>query len=575
MTFIQDLFERLEQENARLGQDSTAFILAQVERQNALLERDPKSIYIHSNELKTHFSTVHSLVKNNQDLGFWQCLIEDAPKVIDKLPHLLSIKLATGVPEQVRGLVWQTLSKSASLHLETVYGQLCQERSPHERIIQRDLARTFPRIEMFKKENGTGQVALKRILEAYSLYDTKVGYCQGLAFLVGPLLMNMSEVQSFCVFVRLMETYEMRSMFTLEMEGLQLRLSQFSQLFSELLPDLFVHFESHGVHPAMYASQWFLTLFAYAFPMCLVSRIYDIIFAEGAAETIMRVAIALLKKSSQTLMEIKEFEDLLDFVTTRLCLPYTDYADIIRDAMALSPRITSEKLNSLNPIENKPSRFWKKTKKVATKIQLDEACVIRHSFCSDSSLPPTPKSLEGGDRLNRALEEIRELKEDKEDLRCERDALKWTILELERSGQKKLKEQCATLTQELEIMQAKFEMMSDGQLALMDKLLKTQAEMDCMLEVQKENEAALVKALKVNQTLKSELERTKQQLDYFELENQYLINNHSQWDRRRHSLPLDIRIKEWKPPKDTKKKLKKTRASSFCDKVLLAIKPKH
>jgi hypothetical protein len=93
--------------------------------------------------------------------------------------------------------MWQAMSKSASLHLETVYDQLCKERSPQERIIQRDLARTFPRIDMFKQENGQGQSSMKRILEAYSLYDTDVGYCQGLAFLVGPLLMNVKLTSAF------------------------------------------------------------------------------------------------------------------------------------------------------------------------------------------------------------------------------------------------------------------------------------------------------------------------------------------------------------------------------------------
>lgn len=62
----------------------------------------------------------------------------------------------------------------------------------YERIIQRDLARTFPSVDMFKQEGGDGQQALERVLKAYSLYDSHVGYCQGLAFLVGPLLMNVS-----------------------------------------------------------------------------------------------------------------------------------------------------------------------------------------------------------------------------------------------------------------------------------------------------------------------------------------------------------------------------------------------
>ncbi|OBZ91398.1 Ecotropic viral integration site 5 like protein [Choanephora cucurbitarum] len=195
----QTLFDRLKEENAKLPpQDSTAFILALVERQNVLLERDPKSIYIHSNKLKANFSTVQKLVHGNMDeieedidWGFWEAVIEDSDQVALKLPHLLSLKLKSGIPSKVRGLIWQAMSKSASLHLETVYKQLCSERSPHERIIQRDLSRTFPRIDMFKQEDGHGQNAMKRILEAYSLYDTEVGYCQGLAFLVGPLLMNV------------------------------------------------------------------------------------------------------------------------------------------------------------------------------------------------------------------------------------------------------------------------------------------------------------------------------------------------------------------------------------------------
>jgi hypothetical protein len=85
------------------------------------------------------------------------------------------------------------MSQSASLNLETVYGQLIAEHSPYERIIQRDLARTFPGIDMFKQEGGYGQQSLERVLKAYSLYDSLVGYCQGLAFLVGPLLLNVGQ----------------------------------------------------------------------------------------------------------------------------------------------------------------------------------------------------------------------------------------------------------------------------------------------------------------------------------------------------------------------------------------------
>lgn len=498
MATSDDLFYRLQKENALLPpQDSTAFILAQIERQNALLEKDPKSIYIQSNELKAHFSTMQRLVQQNNnddeeeeeeiDWGFWEAVIEDSDQVALKLPHLLSIKLRSGIPSRVRGLMWQAMSKSASLHLETVYEQLCKEKSPHERIIQRDLARTFPRIDMFKQENGQGQSSMKRILEAYSLYDTDVGYCQGLAFLVGPLLMNMPEAQSFCVFVRLMETYELRSMFTLNMEGLQLRLYQFSCLLTEILPNISNHLSDSGVHAAMYASQWFLTLFAYVFPINLVTRIYDIVFAEGAAETIMRVAIAMLKRSQETILDFHEFEDILDFVTTKkLCEPYNEnYSHIIRDAMALSDIITRDRMDSLASeyemgvqplVATGKFSFWRRKRTIHNKKPDIKRSASTSGHCSsttsthaaspaaapppllkkrwssvssrrdwsyteshnDTEALPTIKSITSAEyeelkqKYQQTLNELTEVKYDKQDLESERDALKLTIAELER-----------------------------------------------------------------------------------------------------------------------------------------------
>ncbi|KAI9033806.1 rab-GTPase-TBC domain-containing protein [Phycomyces nitens] len=358
-----------------------------------MLDEDPKSVCIQSNELKAHLSTLQKLatttavdsVKDDIDWEFWSAMTEDFGRTALELPHLVSAKLRAGIPDKVRGVIWQAMSQSASLNLETMYGQLLAENSPYERIIQRDLARTFPHIEMFKQEGGDGQQALERILKAYSLYDSMVGYCQGLAFLVGPLLMNMQEQQSFCVFVRLMETYEMRSMFTLNMEGLQIRLYQFSSLLAQILPELSDHLTFHTVNAPMYASQWFLTLFAYAFPIDLVFRIYDIVFAEGAAETIMRVAIAMMKRSEDTLMEMTEFEDILDYLTTKLYNVYNDEPSmVITDAMALSGLITREKIDHLADLYVREQEEEKK--------QTEQVLAVRFNFWSKQSTSPTPKA---------------------------------------------------------------------------------------------------------------------------------------------------------------------------------------
>lgn len=188
----------------------------------------------------------------------------------------------------------------------------------------------------------------------------------------------MPEQQAFCVFVRLMETYEMRTMFTLNMEGLQLRLYQFSSLLAQILPELSDHLANHSVHAPMYASQWFLTLFAYAFPIPLVMRIYDIIFAEGAAETIMRIAIALLKRSQDQLLEMTEFEDILDLVTSKLHLAYSDDASMmINDAMELSGLITREKIDNLAELYLKEVEQEQK--------QTEQVLAVRFNFWSKQS----------------------------------------------------------------------------------------------------------------------------------------------------------------------------------------------
>lgn len=48
---------------------------------------------------------------------------------------------------------------------------------------------------MFTSE--AGQAALFRVLKAYSLHDLEVGYCQGMAFAAGILLMYLPEEPAF------------------------------------------------------------------------------------------------------------------------------------------------------------------------------------------------------------------------------------------------------------------------------------------------------------------------------------------------------------------------------------------
>lgn len=136
------------------------------------------------------------------DLEFYAALVQDYKRTAQRLPTLLSKKIRAGIPPPLRGVVWQSMSGARDFTLEEEYDRLCGEQSPYMEIIGKDLGRSFPGVEMFRDPNGDGQRMLGKVLKAFSLYDHKIGYCQGLGFLVGPLLMHMGDKQAFCVLVR-------------------------------------------------------------------------------------------------------------------------------------------------------------------------------------------------------------------------------------------------------------------------------------------------------------------------------------------------------------------------------------
>ncbi|CAO1614314.1 unnamed protein product [Sympodiomycopsis kandeliae] len=237
------------------------------------------------------------------DWDFWGRVMSNYQEVAQQNPRDLSRAIQAGIPEQLRGLCWQLLSASKDEEMEIIYAYNIRQSSSHEKQIRKDLNRTFPEQEYFKDGKGIGQENLFNVVKAYSLYDEECGYCQGMQFIVGPLLMHMPDEEAFSTLVRLMKSYGLRGHFVPNMPGLQLRLFQFDRLLEDLLPLLHRHLTRQGIKASMYASQWFMTLFSYRFPLEFVYRILDSVFAEGL-EAVFRFAVSLMKKSEDTLIQL-------------------------------------------------------------------------------------------------------------------------------------------------------------------------------------------------------------------------------------------------------------------------------
>jgi len=77
---------------------------------------------------------------------------------------------------------------------------VCLITSDCRQVIRRDIARTYPEHEFFKEKDGLGQESLFNVMKAYSLHDREVGYCQGSGFIVGLLLMHVSDTLQIRIF---------------------------------------------------------------------------------------------------------------------------------------------------------------------------------------------------------------------------------------------------------------------------------------------------------------------------------------------------------------------------------------
>ena len=133
----------------------------------------------------------------------------------------------------------------------------------------------------------------------------------------------MPEQEAFCLLVRLMNHYGLRDLFIQDMPGLHMRLYQFERLLEDLEPALYCHLHRRGISPHLYATQWFLTLFAYRFPLQLVLRIYDLILSEGLS-AILRFGIVLMQKNASTLLSISDMQQLTVYLKDKLFDVYID-----------------------------------------------------------------------------------------------------------------------------------------------------------------------------------------------------------------------------------------------------------
>lgn len=80
-----------------------------------------------------------------------------------------------GIPHHFRAIVWQLLGNATDMPVKNQYSELLKMSSPCEKLIRRDIARTYPEHEFFKGQDSLGQEVLFNVMKVGAAAS---GWCQ-------------------------------------------------------------------------------------------------------------------------------------------------------------------------------------------------------------------------------------------------------------------------------------------------------------------------------------------------------------------------------------------------------------
>ncbi|XP_042340885.1 TBC1 domain family member 1 isoform X2 [Plectropomus leopardus] len=298
-------------------------LLQRMERENQKLQASESDLQ--NKRLKLDYEEITPCLK--EVTLVWEKMLGTPARAKVKFDaETIHAAVAQGVPRQHRGEIWKFLSEQYLLRQtvpsrppanHTPYKELLKQLTSQQHAILIDLGRTFPTHPYFQAQLGAGQLSLYNLLKAYSLLDPEVGYCQGLSFIAGVLLLHMGEEDAFNMLKFLMYDVGLRKQYRPDMIILQIQMYQLSRLLHDYHRDLYSHLEQQEIGPSLYATPWFLTAFASHFPLGFVARVFDMLFLQGS-EVIFKVALSLLGSHKPLILQHESLESIVDFIKTTL-----------------------------------------------------------------------------------------------------------------------------------------------------------------------------------------------------------------------------------------------------------------
>uniref|UniRef100_A0A914UQ73 Growth hormone-regulated TBC protein 1 n=1 Tax=Plectus sambesii TaxID=2011161 RepID=A0A914UQ73_9BILA len=221
-----------------------------------------------------------------------------------------------GVPQTLRPTVWMRVS-GAEERMAAHPGEfhrLAKDRPVGEtaQTIELDLERTFPDNDYFTEYGRASATIdqLRVLLSALACKHPRIGYCQGLNYIGGMMLLVMKDAEKAFWLLDATIT-DLPAYYVADMRGVKIDALVLHHLIKQRSPELAEHFERLDVEMLLVTTKWFVCWYLETLPIETVMRIWDSLFFEGS-KIFFRVALTLILQNKARFLACKSFTSATD-----------------------------------------------------------------------------------------------------------------------------------------------------------------------------------------------------------------------------------------------------------------------
>ena len=307
------------------------------------------------------------------------------------------LKLVTkGVPLNLRQFIWtiiidkdeQDILNVSNIEKEKIYFETLLSLNKVTKDIEqieKDVNRTFIGEEN-TKENIT---ILKKILIALNNLNEKIGYCQGINFIIALILKitKFNMIKTFHLARLILK--RIKGYFTKDFPLLKYNLKKFDKGFKQLFPKLFDHFKNNDIVNEIYVGKWIQTLFTVNLNFDNACHIWDALLVYGM-DFIIPISLSILYFIKDNLLNLNDSTDIVKLLQNTLHtedenliqsiyredINLRKYVIPVRDIISNAKKIR----NQLNLGPHDGNEYSQRNK-----IDIRESLILRNSTTSNGS----------------------------------------------------------------------------------------------------------------------------------------------------------------------------------------------